>query len=283
MKYHLNGKVAAYDKRRKKYYVCKNAAWGESRRDHYGTGSAEEQIRYYFETFAALRERSFDLAIEHIAILTAGRRVSVLDIGSSYGLFLKKIREQGWTGVGIEPSKHEAHFSREEFKLDVFETTIEDFTPDREFDVITLWDVFEHLPNASTVLKQLRAMLSHDGILIIRVPNARGLVHRLSFMAYIGTLGMFRFPLAKLFENHEYIYTEYALAETLKASGFQKLQSYGESIIPPDVAIIRKKSYLAWMPNPFQVVISHSVVTLLKAAAALSMQDSIVVYFRKNA
>jgi len=282
MKYYLNGKVAAYDRRQKKYYVCQSLDGRESQKSHYGTGSANEQVRYYFETFAALRERSFDLAVEHIAALTAGRKVSVLDIGSSYGLFLKKVRDHGWEGVGIEPSRNEASFSRAEFGLEIFETTIEDFASDREWDVITLWDVFEHLPNPQPVLEKIRTMLSDEGTLVIRVPNARGLVHRLSFLAYAVSLGRFSFPVKKLFENHEYIYTQSALDEELQAAGFRRLRAYGEPFLIPKAALIKKKSYLVNKPKPIQIGVSHLLASTLRLASLLAMDDSLVVYFGRK-
>jgi 2-polyprenyl-3-methyl-5-hydroxy-6-metoxy-1,4-benzoquinol methylase len=282
MKYQLNGRIARYDREARKYSICQGDEDSEDERSSYGKGPEEKQIRYYFEAFAALRERSFDLAIEKTKTLTNGKKVSVLDIGSSYGLFLKKVIEQGWDGFGVEPSRTEANFAREKFGVDVAETTIEDFVPLRKWDVITLWDVFEHLPNPTDALKKLKSLLRDDGILIIRVPNAKGLFHRLSFITYVASLGFVNFPLIKLFENHQYIYTEYALNQIVNQAGFDRIYSYGECMIDPDIRILRKKSYLVKIPNPLKDLIAYTMVLILRLSAALSMGDSLVVYFKQR-
>ena len=41
----------------------------------------------------------------------------------------------------------------------------------QKFDVITLWHSLEHIHDISELYKQINRLLSHDGILLIAVPN----------------------------------------------------------------------------------------------------------------
>jgi 2-polyprenyl-3-methyl-5-hydroxy-6-metoxy-1,4-benzoquinol methylase len=281
MKYYLNGKVAAYDKRAMKYFICQDVE--ESRaKSHGGREWSEEHASYYFDTFADLRGRSFDVAIDNIRRLTGGETTSVLDIGCSYGLFLKKVLEQGWDGWGVEPSENEARFAQERFDLQVSASTVEDFVTDKKWDVVTLWDVLEHLPNPVDALNKIAPMLSADGLLIIRVPNANGFIHRLAFVAYAATLGLFNYPLVKLFENHHYIYTDVSLSQLLKQTGFEVILSYGECMILPRADVIRQKRYIKKIPKPLQGPLSHILVAVLRLSEVLSMKDSLVVYSRQS-
>ena len=43
-----------------------------------------------------------------------------------------------------------------------------------KFDVITMWDVLEHIPNPYDCLKQLSLLLKNDGLIFIMIPNASG-------------------------------------------------------------------------------------------------------------
>jgi SAM-dependent methyltransferase len=281
MKYYLNGRVATYDKSTKTFYICEEKE-GFDLKNYGGKGRPGERTSYYFDTFAALRERSYDLAIENIKRLTLGKRISVLDIGCSYGVFLKKALDQGWNAMGIEPSQNEAAFAREIFKAEVSETIIEGFESDQRWDVITLWDVFEHLPQPTEKLGIVKSLLADDGIVIIRVPNANGFIHRLAFIIYMVTFGYINFPLVKLFENHLYIYTECSLKETLEKAGLNVILSYGEGMIDPDINVIRKKSYVACLPKLLQEPTSIVLALMLNFSCNVSMKDSLVVYCRQK-
>jgi 2-polyprenyl-3-methyl-5-hydroxy-6-metoxy-1,4-benzoquinol methylase len=282
MKYRLNSRIAAYDKKTKKYFICEDIGNSGVENGFQASEPKDKQILYYFETFARLRENSFDLAIENIKLLIGKKKIYVLDIGCSYGLFLKKVHEQGWDGVGIEPNEQEVRFVQERFHIEVAQTTIEDFVSDKKWDIITFWDVLEHLPDPFHVLQKVKSMLNGDGILIIRVPNGRGLIHRLSFIAYRVSLGFFNFPLKKLFENHLYIYTESSLNEMLRKAGFETILSYSEYMIDPHVHAIRRKSYLIQFPEPLKSLVSSMLVILLRLSGVLSMKDALVVYCRKT-
>ncbi|MXR19076.1 class I SAM-dependent methyltransferase [Halobacterium bonnevillei] len=96
----------------------------------------------------------------------------VLDIGCGTGEFLTFMENHGYDTVGIEPSGRIGKAARTK-GLEVYETTAEEFAISNEsdFDLITMFNVLEHVPNPSEVIQACDKLLSKDGMLIVKVPN----------------------------------------------------------------------------------------------------------------
>ncbi len=97
----------------------------------------------------------------------------LLDVGSGYGDFLEMAQQEGWVTWGIEPSRRMAANSQKVIGLRILNATLEetDFPADF-FDIITLWNIFDYLPDPVDALRKIRKWLSPHGILILRIPNA---------------------------------------------------------------------------------------------------------------
>lgn len=106
-----------------------------------------------------------------IARLRSGGRL--LDVGCSTGLFLNEMRRYGqWELCGVEPDAGAAQYARDRFGLDVYRGQLETTPwPAASFDVVTLWDVLEHLPDPAVALGRIRALLAPGGRLVFSVPN----------------------------------------------------------------------------------------------------------------
>ncbi len=113
----------------------------------------------------------------------------LLDIGCSTGLFLRAARAIGWVGQGLEYSPDSSSIAREQHRLDVKtgELRPETYAPD-SFDVVTMWDVIEHVPDPYETLVQIRRILAEDGQVLLKTPNADGLYPRMS-LRLAGRLG----------------------------------------------------------------------------------------------
>ncbi len=98
----------------------------------------------------------------------AKKNKTLLDVGAGTGDFLLAARRDGWSVDGVEPNQDARLRSREkkmELRRDM------DDLPKREFQVITLWHVLEHLPDLENQIERLRWHLEDKGTLIIAVPN----------------------------------------------------------------------------------------------------------------
>ncbi|MEI9928647.1 MAG: class I SAM-dependent methyltransferase [Sphingomonas sp.] len=112
---------------------------------------------------------------------TAGS--TLLDIGCSSGLFLDEARRAGFEVHGAELSPATAAFARDHFGLSVHAGDWRDAGhADASFDVITLFDVIEHLPDPLGELVAIRRLLKPGGLLLQSTPNIDGLFPRLSYL-----------------------------------------------------------------------------------------------------
>ena len=93
---------------------------------------------------------------------------SILDIGAGTGDFLKVCEKGGWRINGVEPSEKARDFAKNKNINLVKDISKID---NKQFDVITLWHVLEHIPNLTEYVQQLKSLLKPNGFLIIAVPN----------------------------------------------------------------------------------------------------------------
>ncbi|CAM1357972.1 Methyltransferase [Tenacibaculum soleae] len=93
---------------------------------------------------------------------------SILDVGAGTGDFLKVCKNNGWEINGVEPAKKARDFAFNK-KVNLKESI--DEYKGKQFDVISLWHVLEHVPNLIEYITELKKLLKPKGILIIAVPN----------------------------------------------------------------------------------------------------------------
>jgi SAM-dependent methyltransferase len=103
-----------------------------------------------------------------------GRSGRLLDMGSGLGFFLKAmVAYQDWDAYGCEISPAAVRHAREHLGLkNVICSPLQDVAmPRASFDIITLWDVLDHMLRPDPLLNHAHALLKSDGILFIRTPN----------------------------------------------------------------------------------------------------------------
>lgn len=97
---------------------------------------------------------------------------SVLDVSAGIGTGLMLLRQRGYKTFGTEISTEAIKRAKELYDIDLFKGYIEDIDyPLENFDAITLWHVFEHLPHPGRSLSFLIDLLKPGGHIIIAVPN----------------------------------------------------------------------------------------------------------------
>jgi SAM-dependent methyltransferase len=98
----------------------------------------------------------------------------LLDMGCGLGFFLKAMAPHtNWEGYGCEISMAAVRYARETLGLtNVICGRLEDVDlPKSSFDIITLWDVIDHIPRPDPLLKRCHALLMEGGICFMRIPN----------------------------------------------------------------------------------------------------------------
>ena len=101
---------------------------------------------------------------------------NLLDIGCAQGFFLYNASKAGYTTKGIEISQDAAEYAIMEFGLDIEAKPFEELRfPENHFDVVTLWQVLEHVPYPLTVLKEVHRILKPGGLLVASTPDIAGI------------------------------------------------------------------------------------------------------------
>lgn len=100
---------------------------------------------------------------------------SLLDLGCSSGSFLESLKGRGWNLHGIEMSAESARIAEARSGAQLFVGDILDAPFCREsFDVITCFDVLEHLYEPRRVMAKVAEWLKPGGIFYVLVPNVDG-------------------------------------------------------------------------------------------------------------
>lgn len=144
-------------------------------------------IPNYFSRYQSVFNHYFKKRINFLHSLSNHQvdQFTLLDIGAGFGFWAKFAQDSGLKVTCIEPNIQGAKYASEELKLNpVFQTTIEDFKSNDQFDYITLCDVLEHSPDPKHMLRQIKNYMNKDTLLYIQVPDALGI--RFPYKASLG-------------------------------------------------------------------------------------------------
>lgn len=132
------------------------------------------------------KQRGLDVQLDWVEKF-ARPRGRLLDIGCGTGSFLKRAQERGWDGLGVEWVDEAARIARKHYGLDVRTGAVEDGAlPAGAREVVTMWDVLEHVPDPARTLRECQRLLAPNGALIFSVPNLASISRYLFGRAWIG-------------------------------------------------------------------------------------------------
>ncbi len=149
----------------------------------YSAGSDEN-----FISQASAREKTFERCLEAIEKVNPSRG-RILDVGTAGGSFLQTAKKRGWEVSGCEPNRWLCDWARDHYGLSIHPGTLSDL-PDSlkgSFDVVTFWDVLEHVSDPKSTLRECSLFLKPSGILAINYPDigswiSRGMGRRWVFL-----------------------------------------------------------------------------------------------------
>ena len=140
-----------------------------------------ERSKYHTDYNAVLAHYKVVSCLEH------ARGDSLLDLACGDGLMTSMFAQHFERVVGVDASgTHVAEARRRLPHARFFESLIEDFEIDENFDAVFLLDILEHVIDPVAVLKKAASFLKLGGTLIAHVPNAVAINRRLAVL--MGTL-----------------------------------------------------------------------------------------------
>ncbi|MBD3270948.1 MAG: methyltransferase domain-containing protein [Elusimicrobia bacterium] len=142
----------------------------------------------------------------------------ILDIGCSEGLFLSMMRSNGYIhGHGIEISSVTATDARKQFPDTIYTDPLSECTlPTDYFGMVSLWGVFDVLPDPAKDLQEIHRILKPGGLIILRVLNMRFHIPGFRLCRYFSNI-IKTCPFTV--QNHGF--TAETLTTLLKRSGFK--------------------------------------------------------------
>lgn len=143
-----------------------------------------------------------------------------LDVGCSSGAWLEVAAATGVSATGVEIGQATAAAARER-GLDVRTGTLAEALPRLEgqrFDLITFWDVLEHLRDPRRELELARGLLAPGGVVAATFPNVEGLYPRLTHRLLARRTGVWEHPELPL---HMFDFAPATARRLFERSGFE--------------------------------------------------------------
>ena len=186
-------------------------------------------VAAYQNTPEQILRQTFDKAEAELGPL-AGKRL--LDFGCGVGRLCKIASEYGIRAVGIEPDANAREHARKSSGLRAY-ASLRDLRaahPYSKFDIVTIWDVVEHLREPWKELEDLLQALRPGGWLMLSTPNAASLRARVERERWSNTVN----------PTHFYYFTRKSLEAVLKRAGFSEISELQISIRYPAHRIVRR-------------------------------------------
>jgi 2-polyprenyl-3-methyl-5-hydroxy-6-metoxy-1,4-benzoquinol methylase len=148
------------------------------------------------------------------SIIGRANNRSLLDVGCYTGIFVDVALAHGWNAWGIEPSHWAATIAQSQ-KLPVVEGTLQSVQiADESQDVVTLWDVVEHMPNPQAELREVARVIKRGGWIVVHTMDIDSITARI--------MGQ-RWPW--LMKMHLIYFSQQTLANMLYKVGFEPTYS----------------------------------------------------------
>ena len=215
---------------------CKNA-WRSNMYDEnkineiYCQSSYEDNpyFSYDISTVHSLgnnRFKNFDRALKFLK--KNGHKGRLLDIGCGSGAFLSMAKDYGWELTGIEISSELSEVCRKNVpNAEVINESFENSQLEPEsFDLITMWDVIEHVIDPIDVITQIKGLLVKGGVALFCTPDESSLLANIGKLLYNAS---WKYPALALHPpNHTYFFSREGFGQMLKSLDLQILEHYSQ-------------------------------------------------------
>jgi SAM-dependent methyltransferase len=147
----------------------------------------EELARLYREaddrTYEAEMPNRWRTAERHRRIVEryVPTKGSLLDVGCASGAFLRVMQDNGWRIQGVEPSESQCYRASKVLgeSAPIQQCILETASLEDPFDLVTLWDVLEHVTEPTQFLALAASHLKEGGYLVLNVPRVDSLPSKL--------------------------------------------------------------------------------------------------------
>ncbi|MGD1997007.1 MAG: class I SAM-dependent methyltransferase [Anaerolineae bacterium] len=194
---------------------------------------------------------------------------ALLDVGAYTGVFVEIAARHGWEAWGVEPSRWAAARARKRGLRVIQGTSATADLPEGAFDVVTMWDVIEHLTDPLEELRHAHRLLKPGGLLAVHTIDIGS-----PFARVMGS----RWPW--LMEMHLYYFTRRTLQMMLEKAGFSvhRVRAQGR-YLRLGYLMNRARALFPWMGRPAEWLVTR--LGLRGVPVAINLGDLCTAYATK--
>ncbi len=146
------------------------------------------------------------------------RKGKLLDVGCAAGFFLAEAQASGWQVEGLDVSTFAVNYTRDRFGFPAVQGSFTDLDFERGgYDLITLWDVIEHVPDPQAYIRRAAELLKAGGTIALATPDVDSTPAHITGKRWVGY---------KLSEEHLYYFSPKTLGRMLTEAGFEVVDVY---------------------------------------------------------
>src|SRR3989344_2277190 len=136
---------------------------------------------------------------------------TLLDIGSGPGIFVVEASTRNWNAIGLESASWAIEYGRSKYGITLEQGNVSNvkYMKHESFDVVTLFDVIEHIADPSELVVSIARVLKPKGLLVLTTPRFDSLLARL--------MGRYWYC---IFPAHLHYFTNRSLRQVLHSAGF---------------------------------------------------------------
>ncbi|MBM3461505.1 MAG: class I SAM-dependent methyltransferase [Armatimonadetes bacterium] len=214
---------------------------------------------------------TFDLKLQRLEDLLGPSQKPrrILDVGTATGFFLEAAERRGWVGCGTEVSEYAWKQAVQRGLSVVHGDSLEPFRG-QKFDVVTLWDVLEHLRDPRGYLTRAQELLSDDGILAFSTGDVANIWSRLQ-----GKRNRIYNP-----PQHLYYFSRATMIEISRRAGLEVVRIEPDEKITTLHYVLHIARNLVDLPLVAEVV-GRAMRFIPDRTLHMKLSDNLVVYARR--
>lgn len=137
----------------------------------------------------------------------------LLDVGCATGFFIDEAQRRGWAVEGLDVSAFGVDHARTHYGVAAYHSALTEIElPAGAYDMVTMWDVIEHVPDPKAYVHKAAELLRSGGVISLATPDVDSLPARLAGRRWVGY---------KLSEEHVYYFSIKTLSRMLDEAGLE--------------------------------------------------------------